>query len=82
MPSSFWLVVLVSLRRDRPWIHIDKPHDEPHGRGDSGSRSRPNPATRSRRRESTSKVWLDFEEVTAMEEGKEIRIAAVCHYCL
>jgi hypothetical protein len=47
----------------------------------SGSRSRPNPATRSRRRGPMSKVWLDFEEGTAMEGGKEVRIAAVCHYC-
>ena len=36
---------------------------------------------RSRRRGPTSKVWQDFEEVTAMEGGKEVRIAAVCHYC-
>jgi hypothetical protein len=43
----------------------------------SGSGSR----IRSRRRGPTSKVWQDFEEVTAMEGGKEVRIAAVCHYC-
>jgi hypothetical protein len=46
----------------------------------SGSRSRPSSATRSRRRGPTSKVWLDFEEVTAMEGGKEVRITDICHY--
>ena len=27
-----------------------------------------------------SKVWQDFEEVTAMEGGKEVRVDVVCHY--
>jgi hypothetical protein len=46
----------------------------------SGFGSRPNPATHSRRRGLTSKVWQDFEEVTAMEGGKEVRVDVVCHY--
>jgi hypothetical protein len=47
----------------------------------SGSGSHPDPTTRSRRMGSMTKVWLDFEELTAMEGGKEVRIAVVCHYC-
>jgi hypothetical protein len=34
-----------------------------------------------RRRGPTSKVWVDFEEVTVMEQGKEVRISAICHHC-
>jgi hypothetical protein len=24
---------------------------------------------------------VDFEEVTVMEQGKEVRISAICHHC-
>jgi hypothetical protein len=33
------------------------------------------------RRGHTSKVWVDFEEVTMMEQGKEVRISAIYHHC-
>ncbi|WVZ79015.1 hypothetical protein U9M48_026643 [Paspalum notatum var. saurae] len=33
------------------------------------------------RRGPTSKVWLDFEEVTAMHGGKEVRVSAICLHC-
>jgi hypothetical protein len=36
------------------------------------------PGKRSRRRAPTSKVWLPFEEVTAMQNGKEVRVSAIC----
>jgi hypothetical protein len=38
----------------------------------------PVPGKRSRRRGSTSKVWLHFEEVTAIQNGKEVRVSAIC----
>jgi hypothetical protein len=37
--------------------------------------------TRSRRRAPTSKVWLHFEEVTAMQNGKEVRVSVTCLHC-
>ncbi|KAJ1264526.1 hypothetical protein BS78_08G008000 [Paspalum vaginatum] len=36
---------------------------------------------RSRRRGPTSRVWLDFEEVTAVQGGKEVRVSAICLLC-
>jgi hypothetical protein len=45
------------------------------------STSVPVPGKRSRRRVPTSKVWLHFVEVTAMQNGKEVRVSAIClHY--
>jgi hypothetical protein len=35
----------------------------------------------SRRRGPTSKVWLNFEEVTAMQRGKEVRVSAIFLHC-
>jgi hypothetical protein len=35
----------------------------------------------SRRRGPTSKVWLNFEEVTAMPRGKEVRVSAIFLHC-
>ena len=37
--------------------------------------------TRTRRRGPSSKVWLDFEEVTEIQGGKEVRVSAICHHC-
>jgi hypothetical protein len=39
------------------------------------------PDKRSRRRALTSKVWLHFEEVTVMQNGKEVRVSAICLHC-
>ena len=39
------------------------------------------PGKRSRRRAPTSKVWLHFEEVTAMQNGKEVRVSTICLRC-
>jgi hypothetical protein len=36
---------------------------------------------RSRRRAPISKVWLHFEDVTAMQNGKEVRVSATCLHC-
>jgi hypothetical protein len=41
----------------------------------------PMPDKCSRRRAPTSKVWLHFEEVTTMQNGKEVRISAICIHC-
>ncbi|WVZ76741.1 hypothetical protein U9M48_024686 [Paspalum notatum var. saurae] len=38
-------------------------------------------SNRSRRRGPTSKVWLDFEEVTEIHAGKEVRVSAICLHC-
>jgi hypothetical protein len=45
------------------------------------STSVPVPGKRSRRRGPTSKVWLHFEEVTAMQNGKEVRVSVICLHC-
>jgi hypothetical protein len=45
------------------------------------SNSVPVPGKHSRRRAPTSKVWLHFEEVTAMQNGKEVRVSAICLHC-
>jgi hypothetical protein len=45
------------------------------------STSVPMPSKRSRRRGPTSKVWLHFEEVTAIQNGKEVRVSAICLHC-
>jgi len=37
--------------------------------------------TRPRRKGPSSKVWLDFEEVTEIQGGKEVRVSAICHHC-
>jgi len=37
--------------------------------------------SRTRRRGPSSKVWLDFEEVTEIQGGKEVRVSAICHHC-
>ncbi|WVZ93282.1 hypothetical protein U9M48_039277 [Paspalum notatum var. saurae] len=36
---------------------------------------------RSRRRGPTSKVCLDFEEITEIHAGKEVRVSAICLHC-
>jgi hypothetical protein len=45
------------------------------------STSVPMPGKRSRRRAPTSKVWLQFEEATVMQNGKEVRVYAICLHC-
>jgi hypothetical protein len=39
------------------------------------------PSKRSRRRGPTSKVCLHFEEVTLMQNGKEVRVSDICLHC-
>ncbi|WVZ77162.1 hypothetical protein U9M48_025060 [Paspalum notatum var. saurae] len=37
--------------------------------------------SRARRRAPTSKVWLEFEEVTEIHGGREVRVSAICLHC-